>query len=201
MKIIVWNIKTKWMIVTWPEYMVTRWNRRYRRLPYRKEINVGYTTLRSGHRAVWGFSLREKSLMKPKRSWTPFFYRTTFDDAFFFLAPSRICSGPNASRRFLIALSFWVWCRRGKPRLILYLTCLPSLDLLIYPADSRSEVIFLTVLSVIPINPDNSRPVINWCLARRKNTIAWFVRNAHLAILMPCVILNRIFETPHEFIT
>jgi len=146
--------------------------------------------------AAWGFSLREKGLLKSKRSWSAFFYRTTFDDAFRFLAPFRICSQSNASRRTLIALSFWVWCRKGKLRLVLYRTCLPSLDLLIYPPDSRSEIIFLTDLSVIPINLDNSRPVIIWCLARKKSTIAWFVRNVHVAILMCPVILNRTFETP-----
>jgi hypothetical protein len=37
--------------------------------------------------------------------------------------------------------------------------------------------------------------VINGCLARKKSTIAWFVRNVHFAILIPPLILNRIFET------
>ena len=134
--------------------------------------------------AAWGFSLREKSLLKSKRGWSPLFYRTTLDDAFHFLALFRICSPSNASRRILIALSFWVRCRRGKCGLVLYLTCLPSLDFLIYPSDSRSEIIFLTDLSVIPINLDNSRPVINGCLPRKKSTIAWFVRNVHDPILI-----------------
>ena len=77
-----------------------------------------------------------------------------------------------------------MWCRKGKSKLILCLTCLPSLDFVIYPADSRSKRIFLTDRSVILINSDNSRPVIKGCLVRKKSTIAWLVRNAHLAILM-----------------
>lgn len=133
--------------------------------------------------------------LKTQIPYAPFF-RTTFGDAFYFLAPLPICFRSNASRRILIALSFWVWCRKGEFRLILYLTFLPALDPLIYPSETRSEIIFLTDLSVIPINPDISRPVINGCLARNKSTIAWFVRNVHVAIRMPPVIPSRIFMTP-----
>lgn len=135
-----------------------------------------------GWNHFWSWRLRIEMCIKKQQHLWPC-HSFNHDIVSRFPGSFRFGFQPNASKRIPTALSLWVICRKGRSGLISYLTCLPYLDSLIYPSDSRSKIMFLADLSVIPIKLDNSRPVIKWWPVRKISTIARWVRNVQPAIL------------------